>query len=233
MDSFHVDSKLWKRLFVLYKLAEMGARYRTVKVSTDFLGEKMGTSQQTASRQLIWLDKQGLIIRTVVPEGCLIKISDLGVATLKRLYSTLRLAMEVKRPLSITLEGILFTGFGEGAYYVSRDGYRKQFLEKLGFTPYPGTLNMKLVSDYDAKSFSELLTYPAIEIDGFTSETRSFGPVKCYPATVNNKVKGALISAIRTHYNSSVVEIIAPVFIRGKLKLKDGNKLKVEILTLP
>jgi CTP-dependent riboflavin kinase len=46
-------------------------------------------------------------------------------------------------------------------------------------------------------------------------------------------VKGALISALRTHYDASVIELIAPVFLRKHLKLKDGHKVKVEVLTLP
>jgi len=75
--------------------------------------------------------------------------------------------------------------------------------------------------------------YPAIELQGFKNETRSFGGAKCYPAVINNKVKGAVVSALRTHYNSSVIEVIAPTFLRSSLKLKDGNKVKVEIFTLP
>ncbi|MBE0513257.1 CTP-dependent riboflavin kinase [Candidatus Bathyarchaeota archaeon] len=80
---------------------------------------------------------------------------------------------------------------------------------------------------------SELEAYPAIEIQGFKDESRTFGSVKCYPAIINNKEKGAVVYALRSHYNTSVLEIIAPVFLRGRLKLKDGNKVKVEILTLP
>ena len=50
---------------------------------------------------------------------------------------------------------------------------------------------------------------------------------------VENKVKGALILALRSHYDASVVEIIAPVFLRKHLRLRDGHKVKVEVLTLP
>jgi CTP-dependent riboflavin kinase len=57
--------------------------------------------------------------------------------------------------------------------------------------------------------------------------------VKCYPVTIENRVKGALILALRSHYDTSVIEIIAPVFLRKYLKLKDGHKVKVEVLTLP
>jgi len=211
----------------------MGACSRTIKVSTEYLAEKMGVSQQTASRHLIELEKRGWIKRVITLEGCLIKITDSGMAELKKVYSGLRLIMEATYPLSVTLEGVLFTGIGEGAYYVTRDGYRKQFIEKLGFDPYPGTLNLKLTTDYDIKTRSELEAYPAVEIQGFKSESRTFGPVKCYPAIINNKVKGAVVYALRSHYNSSVMEVIAPNFLRNQLKLKDGNKVKVEVLILP
>jgi riboflavin kinase len=211
----------------------MGASRRTIKVSTEYLAEKMGLSQQTASRHLIQLEKIGLIKRTITPEGCLIKLTELGETRLKRLYSGLHRILEAAYPPSVNLEGVLFSGLGEGAYYITKDGYRKQFIEKLGFDPYPGTLNLKLTTDYDMKTLAELENYPAIELQGFKNETRSFGNVKCYPAIINNRVKGAVVSAMRSHYNSSVVELIAPTFLRSSLKLKDGNKVKVEIFTLP
>lgn len=233
MKSSSVDAQSWKVFFTLFKLAEMGASRRTVKVSTEYLAERIGLSQQTASRHLIQLEKKGWIRRTITPEGCLIRITDSGVGELKKLYSSLQAVFEAAYPLSVTLEGVLFTGLGEGAYYITRNGYRKQFIEKLGFDPYPGTLNIKLTTDYDVKTRTELESYPAIEIQGFKSKTRTFGPVRCYPAIINNKVKGAVVAALRSHYDSSVIELIAPYYLRGKLKLKDGHKVKVEILTLP
>jgi riboflavin kinase len=211
----------------------MGAHKRIAKISTEYLAEKMGISQQTASRYLIELERKGWIQRTITPEGSLIKIEDAGVAELQKLYSNLRFLIEAAYPPSVTLEGTVFTGLGEGAYYIAKEYYRKQFIEKLGFDPYPGTLNLKLTSDYDLKTRRELEAYPAVEVQGFKNEDRTFGLVKCYPATIDNKVKGALISALRSHYDVSVVEIIAPVCLRKQLNLKDGNKVKVEVFTLP
>ena len=233
MDPFNVDLKSWKLFFTLFKLAELGASSRTVKVSTEYLAEKTGASQQTASRHLITLEKMGWIKRTVTPEGCLTKITPQGVAKLKKLYSELRLIFESEYPPSITLEGTLFTGLGEGAYYVTKEGYRKQFMEKLGFDPYPGTLNLKLTSEYDIKSLAELETYPAVTLEGFEDESRTYGAVRCYPAIINNKENGAAINALRTHYGQSVIEIVSPTCLRSRLKLKDGHKVKVEILILP
>ncbi len=218
-------------LFTLLKLAEMGAHRRTAKISTPYLAEKLGTSQQTASRYLIQLERRGWIKRTPTPDGSLIRIDDQGVKELQKLRQNLQLWLEPTYPPSITLEGTVFTGLGEGAYYTTKEIYKDQFIEKLGFEPYPGTLNLKLTTDYDLKTRQELDAYPAIEIEGFKDEDRTFGAIKCYPVIIGNRIQGALISALRSHYDRSVVEILAPVNLRIQLKLRDGQKLKVEVQT--
>jgi len=233
VGSQNVNASQWKQLFALYKLAEMGAHQRTVKVSTEFFAQKMNMSQQTASRYLIQLERKGWIKRAITPEGCLIRIADTGMNQLNMVHANLQMMMEAKHPASVTLEGTVFTGIGEGAYYITKDAYRKQFIEKLGYDPFPGTLNIKLTNDYDMKARAELEAYPAIEIQGFKNEDRTYGSVKCYPVLINNKAKGAILFAMRTHYDASVIEVIAPNFLRRQLKLKDGQKVKIEAFTLP
>jgi riboflavin kinase len=218
---------------MVLKLSEMGAYRRVTKVSTKFLAEKLGISQQTASRYLIELEHKGWIKRDITPEGSLVKIDDVGICELLKLYSNLKGVVETVYPPSVTLEGTVFTGLGEGAYYISRENYRKQIAEKFGFEPYKGTLNLKLSSDYDLKTRMEIEAYPAIEVEGFKNTDRSYGLVKCYPAVIDNKVKGAIVIATRSHYDVSVLEIIAPIYLRKQLNLKDGHKVKVEVSTSP
>ena len=225
------EKQQWQHLYMLLKLAEMGAYKRTAKISTEYLAKKLGISQQTASRYLIDLERKGWIVRNISPEGSLIKIEEQGIRELQKLYLGLKVLMEKSYPPSVTLEGTVFTGLGEGAYYIGKESYRNQIIEKLGFEPYPGTLNLKLSSDYDIKTRMELDGYPAIEVKGFQNQDRTFGLVKCYPAVIGNEVKGALVTALRSHYDASVLEIIAPVCLRKALCLKDGNKVKVEVYT--
>lgn len=226
-----IEKQEWHHLYMLLKLAEMGAYKRTAKLSTEYLAKKLGISQQTASRYLIELERKGWIQRAVSPEGSLIKVEEAGTRELQKLHSSLKLLMEKTYPPSVTLEGTVFTGLGEGAYYVSKIDYKKQIADKFGFEPYPGTLNIKLSNDYDIKTRMELDAYPAIEIAGFQNSDRSFGLVKCYPAIIGGTLKGALVTALRSHYDVSVLEIIAPVCLRKHLGLKDGNKVKVEVFT--
>lgn len=231
-ESSKLNNKNFIRNFLtLLKLAEMGAYKRTAKISTNYLSEKLDISQQSASRYLVELESKGWIKKTSTPQGSLIKIEEAGEKEIQKLYSILRLIIEATYPPSVTLEGTVFTGLGEGAYYTQKELYKKQFVKKLGFEPYPGTLNIKLITDYDLKTRLELEAYPAIEVEGFKNEDRTFGTVKCYPVVIGSKVKGALISALRGHYDSSVLEIIAPVNLRKQLRLKDGYKVKIEIVT--
>jgi len=225
------EKQQWQHIYMLLKLAEMGAYKRSAKISTEYLAKKLCFSQQTASRYLIELENLDWITRKITPNGSLLKIQEQGTLELQKLYSSLKVLMEKNYPPSVTLEGTVFTGLGEGAYYISKESYRKQIVEKMGFEPYPGTLNLKLSSDYDIKTRMELEAYPACEVMGFQNEDRSFGLVKCYPSMIGGKVKGALVTALRSHYDASVLELIAPVCLRKQLGLKDGNKVKVEVRT--
>ena len=223
------ERKLHKYFFILYRLAEMGAYNRTIKASTEFLAERLGVSQQTASRYLVGLERVGWIKRIITAQGTLVRLSEEGKKQLKRVHSGLSVILEAKYPPSLTIEGTVFSGLGEGAYYVTREAYRRQFIEKLGFDPYPGTLNLKLTTEYDVEAAADLESYPAIVIEGFKDESRTYGPVRCFHALVNNREKGAVVMALRSHYNMSVLEVIAPVYLRGKLKLKDGSRVKVTV----
>ena len=80
----------WQHLYMLLKLAEMGAYRRIAKISTEFLARKLGISQQTASRYLIELERKGWIQRNITPEGSLIKTEEAGTKELHKLYSNLK-----------------------------------------------------------------------------------------------------------------------------------------------
>jgi len=216
-------------VLTLCKLAELGAYSGELSITTADLAKSLSVSQQTASRHLIELQTLGLIRRTRDTRGESIRVTAKGSEELNRMHLRLKAIFEFK-PGEIVLEGSLFSGIGEGAWYVSQPGYRKQFAERLGFDPFPGTLNLRLKHEYEDER-KVLETFPHVQIDGFRDGERTFGPVICYKAKINDAEDGALISAVRTHYAGDVIELIAPSNLRTKLGLKDGDTVRVRIIS--
>jgi len=216
-------------LITLYKLIEVGAYPDEVIFTTTELAKLLGASQQTASRHLIELEKMGLIHRVRLGRRESIKITASGVKHLDNMFVTLKRAFEMKKT-EIVFEGTVFSGLGEGAYYISQEGYRKQFTEKLGFEPYPGTLNLRVRKE-DQDEVRMLEASPFILIEGFTNGNRSFGPAKCFHGKIGDKIDGALISPVRTHYSGDVVEIISSEYLRKALRVEDGNTVRVRAFT--
>ena len=49
------------------------------------------------------------------------------------------------------MRGKIASGLGQGQYFISREGYSRQFLQHLGFVPFPGTLNVLLDEPFPAE----------------------------------------------------------------------------------
>ncbi len=216
-------------LITLYKLIEVGAYPDEVIFTTTELAKLLGASQQTASRHLIELEKMGLIHRVRLGRRESIKITQGGVKHLDNMFLTLRRAFEAKKA-EVTFEGTVFSGLGEGAYYMNQEGYRKQFTDKLGFEPYPGTLNLRVRKE-DQEEVRMLEASPFILIEGYTEGNRSFGAAKCFHGKIADKTNGALIFPVRTHYSGDVVELISTEHLRKTLRLKDDDTVKVRAFT--
>jgi riboflavin kinase len=216
-------------LLTLCKLAELGAYSGELSITTADLARSLNVSQQTSSRHLIALQTLGLIRRTRGTRTEAIRVTAKGSEELNKMHLRLKAIFELE-PREVVLEGTLFSGIGEGAWYISQSGYRRQFADKLGFDPFPGTLNLRLRRGYEDQR-RLLETLPHIQIDGFSDGDRTFGPVTCYRAKINDLEDGALISAVRTHYADDVIELIAPSNLRARLGLKDGDIVKARILS--
>lgn len=226
MDTQEIKPSL---LITLYKLIEVGAYPDEIVFTTIELSKLLGASQQTASRHLIELEKMGLIRRVRLGRRESIKITAAGITHLDNMFMTLKRAFEMKKT-EVVFEGAVFSGMGEGAYYMSQPGYKRQFLAKLGFEPYPGTLNLRVRKE-DQEDVRMLEASPFILIEGFTDGTRSFGPAKCYQGKIGNEVEIALILPVRTHYTGDVAELISTEYLRKKLDLRDGDIVKIKAFT--
>jgi len=216
---------LW---FTLYGLLNIGAGSMPVKVSTTRLSDILSVSQQSASRHLMLLEEMGLVSRRIDADGTMLRITEDGLRALNEVFHGLRRHLEGGEAEAFVFEGVVFSGLEEGGYYLGKAEYRDQIRERLGFEPYPGTLNLRL-READLERRRQLEMLPAVVITGFRNLERTFGSGRCYPAVVNDEVEGALVVADRTTYDLSVMEIISPVYLRGCFGLRDGDAVRVSI----
>jgi riboflavin kinase len=210
----------------LKEIALMGGCTAQVWASSQTIGSALKISPQTASRRLISLESQGLITRSIRPDGQYISITKEGEGALRQEYADY-CRIFGRNGGHYVIEGTLITGLGEGRYYVSLPGYRTQFIEKLGFEPYPGTLNLRLAPP-GIQVRKKLDSLEWITIEGFTADERTFGGARCLPCTIQS-VQCAIVVPGRSHYPEDVIEIIAPVNLRNALGLDDRDTVIVEV----
>ncbi|MFH1721986.1 MAG: DUF120 domain-containing protein [Candidatus Altiarchaeota archaeon] len=217
--NINVDSDI---LLLLELSTLMNSSDATLHIGTGELGEKMGLSQQSASRLLNGLEDKGYIIKNRKGSGQEIRLTIKGKKRLISLNKSLSNFLSKKGPLK-KFEGVLVSGLGEGAYYVNE--YSHLLEEKLGYTPYPGTLNVSLEEEPE-----NLESFVSEAIPPFEKHHRTFGELKIIPVNIKVKEDQASCHWIipeRTHHHPNEAEIIHEKNLRKKLKLKEGDKIEI------
>ena len=216
-------------LAALKHVALVGALSET-KVSCAALGDELDASTQTASRRLQALESAGLIEREVVGDGQWVVLTDDGEAALRAEYADYRRLFETDTEL--VLAGTVTGGMGEGKHYITLPGYAEQFETRLGYEPFPGTLNV----DLDAESVrrrGEIAGVDAVPIDAWEDEDRTYGAATCYAVTLvadGERYEDAhAIVPDRTHHDDDQLELIAPDRLRDVLSLADGDPIEIRV----
>lgn len=121
------------------------------------------------------------------------------------------------------LEGAVFTGEGNGKKYIALPWVKQQLKEKLGITPFLGTLNLKLTPQniQRRKKLQEKKAAVICPSEGCCEGLlfRAFiEGIEC--AVVIPKIK---------KYPKDVLEVISSVNLRDVLKLRDGDEVNVSV----
>jgi riboflavin kinase, archaea type len=119
--------------------------------------------------------------------------------------------------------GNIVSGTHKGSYFMTLEVYQDEFREKLGFQPFPGTLNLE-ISREDAKRIMD-----QNEKIGIIKGSGSFGDVKFLPAQLNNKIDGAILFPVKTQHSNEILEFVAGKNLRKALQLKDGDEITLKI----
>ena len=133
-----------------------------------------------------------------------------------------------KRRRSRLLKKLAFTGTvssgnGDGKKFLQLPWVKRQIEQKLGFTPYLGTLNLTLSEESAArkKLLEKAPSKKVCPVEGYCSGllfTALIDALEC--AIVVPEVEG---------YPKTLLEVIAPLYLRDALQLKDGSEVTVTV----
>jgi riboflavin kinase len=211
-------------LAILRLIATLGGHHTPIVLTSREIGEKLGVSQQAADRYLIALESRGLLLRQMAARRQRLSLPPSAMDLLRHEYQGYRRIFE--GPATIRFTGTLQSGLGEGRYYLSQPGYVLQFTERLGYAPFPGTLNIGVPPDALAQ-VETVRHWAGVRIDGFQAAGRTFGGATCYEARLAGRACHAIIPD-RTHHEN-VVEFVSPECLREALQAKDGDAIPVQI----
>ena len=124
-----------------------------------------------------------------------------------------------------SLTGVVTSGLGQGAYFMSLPWVRDAVRRLIGFTPYPGTLNVRLDADMigiwrrTRDGHSIVLAPPPSEPCG----------ARLLPVVVAPDVEAAVIVPDVTRYGEDLLELIAAVHLRSRLGLHDESRVTLRL----
>ena len=123
----------------------------------------------------------------------------------------------------IVLNGTVFSGKGEGKKFIGLPWVKRQIEGKLGFSPYSGTLNLRLTKESLEKRIKLENT------SGISVEPQAgYCPGIMFRACIGVLDCAVVVPQI-PNYPSDVLEVIASVCLREQLKLVDGSSVTVSV----
>jgi len=127
-------------------------------------------------------------------------------------------------PLKIT--GKIVGGAKQGAFFTQLDWVKEQCLIKLGFAPWPGTLNLEIPMDHVAV-IEDLKVTEGLEL---VSPDSNYCSGYVFPVSIEG-IPGAIVlpaEDVRVHAKN-IVEIISPKMLKESLGVKDGDWVTLTI----
>lgn len=127
--------------------------------------------------------------------------------------------------MAVVLRGTVESGTGEAAKFTALPWAERQFAEKLGLRPAPGTLNLRLLPE-DLLPWRRVRASPGVEIE----PPEGAGCVgRCYPVLINGATAAAIVVPLAPGYPENRLELMAEVHLRSALGVQDGDPVEVTV----
>jgi riboflavin kinase len=121
------------------------------------------------------------------------------------------------------LKGTVSSGRGEGAKFINLPWARKQIQDQLGFSPYPGTLNIRLTEE-SSRTKRFLTKAAGLEI----TPASGYYAGKLFRASLMNLECAVIIPRV-PGYSEEIVELVSSANLKEKLHLVDGSTCEVKV----
>ena len=121
------------------------------------------------------------------------------------------------------------SGLGQGAQFMAIPWVRDAVRRLLGFDPYPGTLNVKLLDPDMVAAWRKIQDGPALHLAPPPPEACG---ARLFRVIVAPDVEAAIIVPDVTRHSEATLELIAPVHVRARLELCDGERVTLRLGTI-
>ena len=117
------------------------------------------------------------------------------------------------------LRGAVEAGSGQAGSFMSLDWVRRAVNDTIGFDPWPGTLNVRVLDEH-LEHWREIRRDHAVPLA--TPPDASCG-ARLVPVMLSTDIPAAVIIPDLTRYGAHVMEVIAPVHLRSRLWLRNDD----------
>ncbi len=131
-------------------------------------------------------------------------------------------------PNKKVLNGRVVSGARKAAFFTQLDWVDVQCEEKLGFRPFPGTLNIDILPE----SLSVIASIQKEKGLELVSPDPAFCSARVIPVLIE-EIQAAIIipeKKVQIH-GRNIIEAIAPVYLRQTLNIDDGDTVSLHIRT--
>ena len=126
------------------------------------------------------------------------------------------------------IRGRLATGIGQGRYFTQLDWARRQFIEKVGVDPFPGTVNLVVGDAASMSIWSLLKNEPGARINNPNDGPHDCD-ARCYRVLIEGRIEAAIVVPEVEGYAPGLIEMIAAVGVRDALGIADSDPVRLEI----
>jgi len=131
------------------------------------------------------------------------------------------------------MTGIIFSDLGQASLFMALDWVQNLLNERLGYQPFPATLNVRPKGAEDAQVWRRVQRDHAgrpltLAADGHCGA--KLYRVEIYAAANGVKVGGAILLPEVKDYPHDKIEIVAPMRLKDHFRVHDGDQLTLEFL---